>query len=402
MAMVAIAPVAVMVYGEPALLWLLLIAAALVPLSTPLTVMDSKLRIDLKFSALARIQTVSGLLRSVAMVGFAGMGLGPLSFMLPMVVCQAYETVATYRNINDRPWKRAARRELWWDLVRQSKWLIATALAGTMVYYSTPMVCGLFVSADVVGTYFFAFSIVLQTGLLIAWNVEQVLLPSLSRLKDEPPRQRAASLRALEGLTLLCAPASMVLGAVFAPLERLIWGGRWEAAVIPLQIASALYPIFVLHVLPKSLMTSQARFSALAGATLISGVLLMTASALGAWIGGTATSISLWTGIAQVMVAVWMLWLGLRPLGITLGNILGRIFRVWTPTAVVCLGVVWLDTTNLQGFHAAVRVLICGAIADMGSMIVLRVISAAALENVLSVMPMKLSRPARRMLLLSA
>lgn len=267
----AAAPVVAAAYGDHRLVGLFLVMAAAVPLGTPGVVSSARLRIDLRFGTLTRLAVYSAAIRYAGSVGLAWMGAGPLAFVLPLPVMAAFESLYCGWQTGERPWRRPAEVRRWPALFGESKWLIVLAVAMIALDAGDYPVIGLFFLPEQVGEYYFAYQLVAQTGALLAANVESVLLPALTRLGAEPARRREAIARSLCALALLATPASLLLGALFAPLELLLWKGKWAGAAPAVHAMALFYPGRALFVVASSYLLAVGRFRAAALLTLALG-----------------------------------------------------------------------------------------------------------------------------------
>ncbi|MEO0587682.1 MAG: oligosaccharide flippase family protein, partial [Planctomycetota bacterium] len=67
--------------GEPVVMWLMLLLAAAFPLNTAPTILQARLRSELRFKDLTVITMCSTILRYGSMIAFAALGFGPFSFV---------------------------------------------------------------------------------------------------------------------------------------------------------------------------------------------------------------------------------------------------------------------------------------------------------------------------------
>ncbi len=128
-----VAPALSRLYGQP-LTPLLLVIALSLPLGTPAAVLQCRLRIDLRFGVLSRIQMVSALVRHGSTIAFALSGLGAQSFVLPLLLVALVEGVWSFwatRGVRP-PWMLAPRVGTWIGLLRTGWWMIFQTLANIL------------------------------------------------------------------------------------------------------------------------------------------------------------------------------------------------------------------------------------------------------------------------------
>ncbi|HYE01663.1 MAG TPA: oligosaccharide flippase family protein [Phycisphaerales bacterium] len=295
----ACSPLLARLYGDDRLVALLLVIAASLPLSTPAAVLQTRLRVELRFGVLSRIAVVSSALRAGLTILLALLGFGPMSFVLPLFGIALYEGVAAYAATRDRPWRLPARVRTWGGLLARTKWLVFSSLAGIVLDFGAFAVLALIVDEGVVGVFYFALNLVAQVGVLLSFNVQQVLFPALARLGDEPDRLREASLRALRALMLAGSAVSLLLAAVADPLEAFLWQGRWEAAVPAIQVLGVLFPFRVSFGLTAAVMLAEGRFRRYSVLTLLEGLAITAGAAVAAALVGSATTIALGAGLVM-------------------------------------------------------------------------------------------------------
>lgn len=339
----ALSPLAAYFYGQPGLIPLLLIIAVATPLATPGVVLQARLSMQLRFGALSRIQMASAFIRYGGTVGLAWAGMGPLSFVLPLPVIALFESAAAYALTKETPWRSPTGRRQWPTLFRQSKWLVFVALATAVLNQGGYLVLGAIVDIKVVGSFFFAYQLIIQVEAILAATAGVVLFPVLARLAGEPARFRAATLRSARMLMLLAAPATVALIVGIDPLENLVWHGKWDSAVWPTQALSLLYAARILFMVPSVGYLAQGWFRENAMLVLVCGFGLMLASATGALLAPTAESIAVWLG---GYVGIGCLFFSLHAfarLGIPPSHVLKAIMPAWLAAWLACAAALGVD-----------------------------------------------------------
>jgi PST family polysaccharide transporter len=408
--LLAMAPVAAAVYHEPRLVWMLVVLALTLAVSTPAAILQAALRIQLRFGHIARINTISSCVRYIGVVALAAAGMGPLSFVIPALVSTLYEVVDQYLVTRERPWKDPARRDTWRAMLSQSKWLMLVMLATVCVYFGNYMTTGLVVSKEVVGTFFFAFSIVNTTGYLIAINVEQVLVPSLSRLKDQPERFADATARFLRAMTILCVPTNLGIGLVYPAAAALVWGDKWTDSVLPVQILSLAYPVLTLHIVPKTALTAAGRFRDAFVLVLVIGLGLMTSGAVGGLWNPTPVGISLASAGWMIAASLALCAFYLPRLGVPARQTVVAVLPASAIALLAAAAAYGLDRQlalhlhPIDGDRVRSAVLLAARIALVGGVFTLlgaamyRLLMPAALREVAAIAPRKLGAPMLRLL----
>lgn len=216
----------------------LCLAAGLM-LTPPAVIARSRFAVDLRFRDQALIDTGSSLARSLMMVAFAWIGLGPLALALPIPLVTLLQGIVMcawggLRGFNLRGVDLRSLR----SVLLHTRWIMLAAACGTIVARGDYLVLGLF-APGIVGTYFFGFQISASTMQVATMSAASVLLPTLSRLAAEPKRLSGGVEQAMRMAALLIAPSSALLFLVMPYVIHTLWQGRWDDA-IPVAEAVAI------------------------------------------------------------------------------------------------------------------------------------------------------------------
>lgn len=448
-----ISPAAAWAYDDARMIPILLITAVSIPLSTVSAVLQAKLRVDLDFSGLAQMNLVSGVLRQVATIAFALMGMGPISFVLPIILCFVYEGIFCMMRTGERPWKNAAEVGTWLGLLSTTKWLIFGSLTNLLLDHGMFAAIGLVVAKSVVGGVYFGFLTVIQLAVLLSFAIQQVLAPVMARMREEPERLRHAALRSARSTVLVASGACVTLAAVMSPLESIIWHGRWESAVMTVQIFAMFFAMRCTFGLSTAIFHAQGRFMRWSVLTLWEAVLLIALATIGAFLGGYEggpwiqgpfggragpTDIALWAGAALGIGRFLVTADALRSCGARLGERIGAMVQAWLLgaaamliTALADLAIFWGNGWTVGGWSGGlgmanrlvafmysspvpmlgrgvwpyvamdvVRLVVLGSICTIAYTLLVRVFIRSHLEDTLLVTPARLRGPMRRLLLL--
>ncbi|MCB1823770.1 MAG: oligosaccharide flippase family protein [Candidatus Competibacteraceae bacterium] len=297
-------------YGEPALTPLIWVMAASLPLTAIPTVYASKLAIDLQFGTLAKIQSVSAVLRPLAMLGLAAAGFGPYSFVLPLLIVAGYEWAALRRVAGKLPLSNRST----WGVVKewfpQLRWIILAQPAISLSMQADYLIVGK-LQPDALAAYFFGFQLAVSFVVLFGQSVKNVMLPVLRRLSSERERCAVAFARVVQTLVLLAGPIGIGMALVSEPVINWIWDGKWDAAVPVVQAMALCMPFMVLGPLGITTMEALGRWH-LVTITMYGFVMLLIAAAsAGALLGGP--------GLIALLVGIQYIGRGL-----TLSMIAGR------------------------------------------------------------------------------
>lgn len=338
-------PISLYLYKEPnpTVFWIMLVIALSNPINMVGSQLLTKMRGDLRFAEVARINLASALLRQGATIVFAWLGAGPLSFAYPYLVCAAYESLAGYAATRERVWRRKPEPHLWRGLFRHSLWALMGSSTNYLLDYGPYIVGAVLVSPGVLGEFYFAFQITAQLGVLLGFAVQLVLFPIFTRLNDEPERQSSAIVRSLHAMVLAGSAASMAMVVTIEPLERAVWHGKWHPAVLAVMILGLFYQWRISFGLTSAVLHARGRFKRHALLTLVEGVGLMVATLLACLIkpdpAGLAWFTGSWLFIARFGVTAFVL----RAHGVSMGAMVEALFPAWVIGAVAAGAALALD-----------------------------------------------------------
>lgn len=419
----AAAPLLAAWMNEPLLLPMTLCVAASFPLGTLGTTLAAKLRIELRFQEVLWMTGGSAILRYVGSMAFAWMGMGAMSFVLPLPMIALYESAIMLAMVRQPIWKGGARAALWSGFAQASKWnLIGTASMAFLNVGDYALLSGR-MAKEQLGLYFFAYQLVAMTGAILANNVGVVMYPALARLKDEPERLKAAAERSSRALMLLSAPASVGVGVIMQPAEALVWNGRWTLAVVPVLLFAAMYPIRACMSASQAVLMGVGRFKRNAVLNLAVGAVLMVSAwavtsplvydipGAAQWLrasneGGTpspsAVGVAMVIGVVRSVTCMVAIMIGLNVIGISVARCLRLLMPSWVVSVVIGGACIWMDHDAMQGWHPALRVFVLGGLFGVGFVAMMRLFSPGTMADALSIMPRRLGSVASRLLLLKA
>ncbi|MBX9735778.1 MAG: oligosaccharide flippase family protein [Phycisphaerales bacterium] len=400
------------------LMWILAIA---VPLNSPTTTRLAKLKIDLRFTALSIQSMMTSVIRYGGQIAFALAGWGPVGYIMPVILLPIADNIFLFLTTTEKAWKRKANREMWLKIIKSSKWIVLASLAAGIANHGFAVCASPFLSAEtaleVTGSLFFAISILLALEGVLAQSLIPVMLPVLSRMRDEPVRQANAALRVLILIMLLAVPTTFAVALVFPAISRLIWASKWDEAAIAIMI---LVPAFVLRnaVATVTIPLAQSR-GWFASSFAVWGQIAIAAAG-GAVIGAIiADSVIVIAAAISTLVSITALHLIIKTLKqaeISRRRTLDAVMRPMLICAVVGALVLVLDryaftplakslitaTVTIKDeprmmFEALRAVLVGGTFAVLAAA-GLRLLAAGPVRDAVSVMPVRLAGPARKIL----
>lgn len=234
--LIALMPVSARIYNVPELPLLLAIIAVSLPLRTPGAILRAKLLSDLGFRESAKISTISSLLRNLSTILFAFAGFGPVSFVLPLLLVAMFDNFAYWYAVKKWPWGGRLTWKLFKEIFPDARWIMLGTLVLHLSLQGDYLAIGLFEDKMVVGVYFFAFQLSIAFSVVFATGIDSVMMPSFSRLSDEPERQKSAFTKAFQVLSFCIAPVIVVAALLIEPIIHILWAGKWDAAIVATQL----------------------------------------------------------------------------------------------------------------------------------------------------------------------
>lgn len=315
--MAAVAPLAARFYGEPELTGLILVMAIAAPLSTlsivPLTHLENQLRF--------RLIAIIGFVFAVGLMGqsilFAACGAGAYSFALPWPIALAVRLVALFV-LARSPVRLDLQFRRWRHLLGDSIVLVAGRVFNTLIGLGGYFMLGWLHTKEVVGTYYFGFNLSMQTLILFAFNLEGVLFPTLSKLQDDPVRQRQGYLNAARLLALLGIPACLLQAALADPVMHVVFQPKWAPAIPVVQVLSVGMAFRLVGWSSQSLIQAQGRFFTYLLLNFIGSMAFLTLSGFAAFIATppmAALAVAVAATLYLTMEGPLNLFIAIRPVG---------------------------------------------------------------------------------------
>jgi PST family polysaccharide transporter len=367
----------------PALLYVIALS---MPLGTPGAILRTRMRLDLRFRELGVMSFVVAIIRYVGSTVLALAGAGAQSFVLPLLAIAIVEWVWGQAATRDRAcWGRPAF-DRWPEIIRETKWLLLGTLGGVIYNMGSYFCIALFVGSTAVGVFFFAYQLTQQVCALITTNLQYVLAPVLVHINDQSERLKNAALRTLRVLMLFAVPLMLGMTVTIDPVERLVLGGKWRDAVVPIMIFGALTPLALTWGLTYAILTSKSRFQAWAWASLAEGVFLTLAAAAAAAIDGSVLAISIATAVSMLVSRLLITLYCMNLLGVRTRTVLRTIAGAWLIGLVVAPAAIFI-ASRMAGASAAVEIVLSGglflALFGLGC----RITMPRTIADAMSVMP---------------
>ena len=301
--MLLAAPYAALAFHTPQLIPIMEILAPGVAITALFAVPTARLMQDMRFRELAMIGLGYNIIAMVLSIVLAALGWGVYSFVIPLPVVGALRAIVLWMAAPTRI-KFNAQFHRWPHLVEKSSLLMGAVLFRTVSRIAEMSCLRAFASVAIVGDYFFASNLSTQISQVFSTNVAGVLYPALTSMENQTNRQTAAFLRAANLVALAGMPLCVLESLLAQPLLTLLYGSKWHAAILPLELLS-LGAAFMLLVEPSlNFILAQGRFRFQLTWASGSALVYLPLALLAAWAGGAAI----------LAVAVSVFWAFAAPL----------------------------------------------------------------------------------------
>jgi O-antigen/teichoic acid export membrane protein len=220
---------------------------------------NARLQAALKFRLLGAMAILTAIAQALLAVILAARGFGSLSLVMPKVMVATGLIVPLLR-LSGGGYGWAPRTKNWRHILADSRWQVVAALlfvTTTQVpYFALAKLAG----AAAVGVYAFSSNLTTQVIALFTAQLDVVLFPSLARMADDSRRQWRAFVDATRVLTLVVLGISGLQFVVAEPAIRLLFGGRWDAAIETVKILSMSNAVLAAAIPTGSAMLARGRF----------------------------------------------------------------------------------------------------------------------------------------------
>lgn len=223
-------------YGDPALrtacLWI-----GLRPVGDLLALAPtSVLRLQLRFRALAAVESMTAIVATALSVTMAFLGLGFLSILLPPAIASILRA-GMYATVVARSTDRIHAEDLsaadtakTTSLIRQVVFACLAQYVHGTFFFCAPMLLGMFVTAEEVGWYWSAFTLATSLNAVVSFAMGNLLQPIFARMADDRLRQTEAFLTACRTVSTIAMPLCLLQAVLADPLFAIL-PERWQGAL---------------------------------------------------------------------------------------------------------------------------------------------------------------------------
>jgi O-antigen/teichoic acid export membrane protein len=197
---------------------------------------------ELDFRKLTYLTQATNVAGMVLTIGAAWWLRSVWALVIGQLAQAALNTVLSYYFIPGRmvfQFDRAVAREL----MSYSKFVTSGSIVTFMAAQLDIAVVGKLLGAESLGFYNLATTISSLVSLSLARLASGIMMPAYSKLQNEPAALRAAYLRVLSLVMVVVLPATVGLIVAADSLVHVVYGAKWAAATLPLQVL-AVFGIF--------------------------------------------------------------------------------------------------------------------------------------------------------------
>lgn len=237
-------------YSEKTLVWIIGILALNYVLFNSAWYARSRMISEMRLKEISALDTLLGAVKLASTWALAALGTGPIALAAPVGICSLFE--------NGWTWSRSGIRLK--ELRVQPGWLgrtfvelklpLVMAVLTTLNNQTDSLVGSVFVPVAMLGSYFFASQLAVQPTTIVGATLKSVFTAAASQIRGDSGRESFALRVLFNGAMVFIPIVSMIIPAVFVPLEMACWGGKWADSQWPLFLLSAtmVYPTALLLV----------------------------------------------------------------------------------------------------------------------------------------------------------
>ena len=299
-----LAPFYAYAYGSATVGWLMVFIGSSTAYASLPNFAIAKLQIDLRFGVYSTLMLSSSIATHLLSVAMALLGFGAYSIIVPLSIMHAANIFLFGYFAGPLPrngrwtWRRSV------CLMHSARWVLVVGFASVLSYSGDYMVIGWF-GKSWLGQYFFGFKLSTAFTAIVAIGVSKVTLAGFAKIAKEPERFRNAVLRASGLLTAATPPVAITLALLVPAAVHIAWQGKWDEAIYVAALMTAIIPIDLVNVFCRTTLSARGDWRGNAVLSIVHGLGLMAAAALGCWIGGLWVTIQ-WVALYQLAAGVIM------------------------------------------------------------------------------------------------
>jgi len=221
-------PFILKLYNYEEYYWLIALISVTFPLGTYVSIIKSKLTIDLDFKILQNTNILISFIQYSSIIILALCGFGVYSFVVSQIVAMVIEIIVfnKVKKIDIQSKNLSFNNIL--EILNDTKWIMLGSLAVSIVLYGDFCVIGLYVSPEILAVYFFGYQFVNSFTRIFSSSIESVALSAFSNISINRDVQNDYFKKTLEYLLILVCFFSMTLFIISESLVILLWDDVWK------------------------------------------------------------------------------------------------------------------------------------------------------------------------------
>lgn len=298
---VALAPVVAAFYHEPRLLWITAVLATGFVFNAAGVQHSAILQREMRFTALAVINTIALIAGTVLAIGMAKYGYGYWALVAMTI---AYPLVTTIGLWMAAAWMPGAprRRSGLQSMIRFGGTITLNGAVMYVAYNFEKVLLGRFWGAEAIGVYGRAYQLVNIPTDNLNSAVGEVAFSALSRVQDDPPRLRSYFLKGYSLVTALTLPITILCALFAREAISILLGPKWTEAVPIFRLLAPTILIFAMINPFSWLLFAMGKVGRSLKIALVIAPLVITGYVIGLPYGPTGVAL----GYSAAM-AVWIL-----------------------------------------------------------------------------------------------
>lgn len=312
--LVAISPLAANFFGLPNLVWILIILAFNLLLSSLQSIYAGVLTRRMQYRELANSTLIASFVRVASTIGCAFLGLSYWSFVVGDTAFWL-----TLCAITSRHTKYDFRLEIDPEARAEVLSYCLGATGSSLGYYVNSngdnFVIGKLLGSISLGYYFFAYQLTMTLNAILGQAIGQIGMPAFAQLPDDR-QQENTLLKVVEQIAFLAAPLYALFFLVIdKQVISLVFGEKWipSCVVIPWLLVFAYFRLINTPLI--CMLSAKGRPGVNAKVNLTIAPFAVVSFLIGAWNGGIlGVSIAVTLVLGIVWTGYWW-WVGCRELG---------------------------------------------------------------------------------------
>ena len=383
--------------GIVPLLWILSATMLLAPVRF---VLYARLNAELRFSSVAKSTLINTLVQYPLIIILALTLGNALALCIPVLIGVVVELVYLLMKVRPVRSDFLPSWRLMPGVLYRIRWLVAVAAMTSLWTSGDYLVAEFFVPANILGVYYFGYQLAVQPGRLFMITVTNIIIPVVRRVGEDSARLRSVTKRLIGTGGFAIASVNIAMLAGIAPLEALIWKGKWDDSVFAVQVLSIGLTYTAILGMATSILMAERRYLESLASNAVRALAVMVGAGIGAiiWadVDGIATTVSISMGVAGIGTTAW---LGTR-YGVPLLSTIPHLLRCTLPVMVAGVLSAWLGEWMLDRIDwgrgsAILAGITSGGLYGALLLVGLRILPQQTRTEILSLVPARL-RPILR------